>query len=96
MLRGLFARAAGRRQAERDAAERVKRLAWAALAFPDDTELTVSEIECLDPSCPGLETVLLVMGSGRRTRAVKVAKAMADVTEDDLRDAFSGLSGSER
>ena len=88
MLRGLFARSDGRRAAEREAAERVKALARAVLALGDGTELTASEIECLDMACPGLETVLLVMRPGQRTSALKVPKAMADVTEQDLRDAL--------
>jgi len=50
-----------------------------------NSTLSVSEISCADPSCPGTETVILVMRPGERTRAYKVAKAMDAVTEPELR-----------
>jgi hypothetical protein len=93
MLRGLFARRSGARITERDAAERLKARARDALGLAPDTELTASEIDCLDPGCPGLETVLLVMRPGERTRALKIRRPMEDVTEQDLRDALSPDNG---
>lgn len=55
---------------------------------PAGIELTVSEIECLDPSCPGTETVILVMAPGLRTRAAKIAGPIPEVTEQDVRSAL--------
>jgi len=52
--------------------------------FDDAVIVKVSEIVCADPTCPGLETVILVMVPGSATRAVKVARAMAEVTEADI------------
>ena len=80
-----------RRKAPKPEAEAVARIkAWAldALAAPAGTALAVNEIACLDPACPGLETVILVMAPGRKTRAGKVAKALEAVTEQDIRDAL--------
>lgn len=78
-----------RREApDRADTERVKALARAMLALPDGFELTVSEIVCLDPACPGTETVLLVMAPGKRSRAAKVAAPAAAVTEQQLRSAL--------
>jgi hypothetical protein len=54
-----------------DASERIKRWARQALALGDDAAITVSEISCDDPACPGLETVILVMSEGAKTRAFK-------------------------
>ena len=34
-------------------------------------DVTVNEIACNDPACPGLETVILVMREGAKTRAYK-------------------------
>ena len=64
--------------------------AWVldALAPPAGTTLVVNEIACLDPACPGLETVILVMEPGRKTRAYKVAKALDMVTEQDIREVL--------
>jgi len=63
---------------------------WARdlLRTSEDTTIAVNEIACTDPSCPGIETVILVMEPGRKTRAYKVAKAIDQVTEQDLRDVL--------
>ncbi|TDR89902.1 hypothetical protein [Enterovirga rhinocerotis] len=88
MLRGLFAKRAGIPDPDRVAAERVKALAASLLALPDGAEITVSEIVCLDPACPGTETVILVMPKGGKTRAAKVAAPAAEVGEPELRSAL--------
>jgi hypothetical protein len=64
--------------------------AWArmVLEVSDDTAFAVNEIACNDPGCPGVETVILVMEPGRKTRACKVLKALDDVTEQDVREAL--------
>jgi hypothetical protein len=66
--------------------------AWirAALGASADTAFAVNEIACTDPACPGIETVILVMEPGRKTRALKVARALDAVTEGDVRAAVSG------
>ena len=83
---GLFGRKAGddgTKAALATLKERVRSL----LLLPDEATVAVNEIVCADPACPGLETVILVMEPGRRTRALKVAKAAAEVTDEDLRTA---------
>ena len=74
---------------EAEAVARVKAYVLDVLAPPAGTALAVNEIACLDPGCPGLETVVLVMEPGRKTRAYKVAKALGAVTEQDIRKALS-------
>ena len=82
---GAFIRnALGAPKADPDATRRVKAWARAALRASDDTAFAVNEIVCTDPACPGLETVILVMEPGIRTRACKVAKGLSDVTEQDI------------
>ena len=91
---GLFRR---RDDPQAEAAERAKERvreeikAWAAAAagLPADAVLAVNEIGCADPSCPGVETVVLLMRPGEKTRAYKVPKALAEVTEQDIREALS-------
>jgi len=73
---------------EAEAVARIKAWALDALAPPAGTTLAVNEIACLDPACPGLETVILVMEPGRKTRAYKVAKALDMVTEQDIREVL--------
>jgi hypothetical protein len=64
--------------------------AWAreALEANPDTAFAVNEIACPDPACPGIETVILVMEPGAKTRACKVAKPLNEVTEQDIRAAL--------
>ena len=89
MLRGLFAKRAGLAPPDRDETARVKTLALALLDLPSGAEVTVSEIVCLDPACPGTETVILVMAPREKTRAAKVVKPAAEVMEPDLREALA-------
>ncbi len=69
------------------AVARIKAWTRAATGAADDTAFAVNEIACTDPSCPGIETVILVMEPGRKTRALKVAKPLDVVTAEDVRAA---------
>ena len=62
---------------------------WAEASLGTDPALTltISEIDCGDPACPGLETILLVMREGEATQAVKIRKPMDEITESDVREA---------
>jgi hypothetical protein len=85
----------GGRQGERNPdAARIKGAALAHL--PEGSSVTVNEILCLDPACPDLETVILVMREGEKTRACKIAKPMAAVTEQDLARALVPVERAER
>lgn len=66
--------------------------AWVreAAALREADLVKVNEILCPDPACPGFETVILVMRAGERTRAVKVAKPIADVGHADVVIAVAG------
>ncbi|EIM27291.1 hypothetical protein [Microvirga lotononidis] len=79
-LRGTF----GLPKPDKQAVDRVKDLARSALETAPDTAFAVNEIACNDPGCPGIETVILVMEPGRKTRALKIAKSLDDVMEQDI------------
>jgi hypothetical protein len=85
-MRGSF----GLPKPDRQAVERVKELARSALQVSPDTAFAVNEIVCKDPGCPGLETVILVMEPGRKTRALKVPKPLDEVAEQDILAALEG------
>ncbi len=57
---------------------------------PCDT-LTLSEVECTDPACIGLETYVLWLRPGHKTRAAKVQKPMTALTPADLAALVSQL-----
>jgi hypothetical protein len=73
---------------DRDAVDRVKGWTRDALEASPDTVFAVNEIACADPACPGVETVILIMEAGIKTRVLKVNKALHDVTEPDIRQAL--------
>lgn len=85
-MRGTF----GLPNPDRQAIDRVKELARSALRTSPETAFAVNEIACNDPGCPGIETVILVMEPGRKTRALKVAKPLDEVMEQDIVDALEG------
>ena len=85
---GFFRAMLGAPRPDAAAFGRVKAWTLAVLNLPEDAAVTVNEIACTDPSCPGLETVMLVMEPGRKTRAFKVPKAVEAVTEQDVRAAL--------
>jgi hypothetical protein len=66
---------------------------WVETALGTDPPLTltISEIDCGEPACPGFETIILVMREGEATQAVKVRKPMAEATEADIREAVKFL-----
>lgn len=59
-----------------------------ALDHPLGLDLTISEVECADPACPGLETFILVMRAGEATQVVKVKKPIAGIEEADVVEAM--------
>lgn len=75
--------------ADRAASDRIRQWAAAACCGDPETRFSVNEIICRDPSCPGTETVILVMAPGVKTRALKIARPMADVTEQDVCQAVA-------
>ncbi|WP_407527548.1 hypothetical protein [Methylobacterium oryzisoli] len=85
------------RRARPDAAAR-GRVAEAARrlgGFGPEVALTVNEIVCADPACPGTETVILILRPGARAQAVKVGKPVEGVTEADVAAALAPRPGRE-
>ena len=72
-----------------EALERVR--GWSLSVLGGEADLTISEVECADPACPGLETFILVMRPGEATQAAKVRKPLAAITEADIREALHYL-----
>jgi hypothetical protein len=69
--------------ADRGETNRIKALALGLL--PPGTSVSVNEIVCRDPGCPGTETVILIMRAGARTVAAKVQKEAHLVDENDIK-----------
>ena len=69
----------------------LRRWAMTALGNPPGLELTISEIDCPDPACPGLETFFLVMRAGDATVATKIRKPIAEITEADVIESLKHI-----
>lgn len=82
----------GKRRDASDLAVRDRIVAWTCEAggLSGEIVVKVNEILCPDPACPGLETVILVMAMGQRTRAFKVGKPMGEVTQSEVAAALRG------
>lgn len=81
--------ALGGSKPNRETVDQIKSWARTALGGSSEIAFSINEIACTDPSCPGVETIILVMEPGRKTRACKVAKMLADVTAEDVVEALS-------
>lgn len=73
---GLFRRPSSQ---ERAHAQAIKEQVRAHFGLSEQDTVSVSEIDCGDAACPGLETVILVMRPGARTRAFKVPGTLLQV-----------------
>lgn len=62
------------------------------LGLAAEAVIAVNEIVCTDPTCPGTETVMLIMVPGQKTRAAKVEAELTEVTEAQVIEALANLS----
>ena len=74
-----------------DAALELKEHARTVINADDDTVVSVSERDCGDPGCGGVQTIVLVMHPRRPTEAVKIDKPLEQVTQSDISDALAPL-----
>lgn len=70
------------------ASKQVKAWIRETLALPDEAVVSVSEINCRDAACPGVETVVLVMVAGASTRVIRVPRPLAEVQLSDVEAAL--------
>lgn len=77
-------------QAERDKAAAIKGIVREIQGLGEETTVSVSEIQCGDASCPGTETVILIMQPGVKTKAYKVLAPLLDVDRAAVEGALAG------
>jgi hypothetical protein len=78
-----------RHDAQRSAALRaLKELARPLFEAGEDDAIVVTELQCTEPGCPPVETVVALLRAGAEPRQVKVHKPAIEVTEEDLRAAL--------
>jgi hypothetical protein len=76
-------------RADPEDAARIRSWVKIHLALPDEATITVNEIACTDPACPGLETIILVMSPGEKTRAFKSTGSLVVQTRPGIEKALA-------
>ena len=54
----------------------------------ENDAIVVNQLQCTEPGCPPVETVVALLRAGQSPRQVKIHKPATEVTEDDLRSAL--------
>lgn len=78
---------------QKEQAQTIKGWARELLAPAPDTVIMVTEKDCRDPKCPGIETVIALVDKGRVQR-VNISKPMIDVIRADVLAAIEAGSVS--
>jgi uncharacterized protein YlaN (UPF0358 family) len=73
----------------RVASRALKELARELLGLDDDEVVMVTELQCTEPNCPPIETVIAVLRVGVQ-RQIKIHKPLVEVTEADVKAAIAG------
>lgn len=68
----------------------IKRWASRAFGLGEEVSVMVTELRCTEPGCLPLETVIALLGVSGPTRQYKLHKAVAEVTEADVKALASG------
>jgi hypothetical protein len=55
----------------------------------DELRILVTELQCSEPGCPPVETVVALLGDGSTTQ-YKIHKPTAEIDRSDLESALSG------
>ncbi len=72
-----------------EAGDRIKADVRRILSIDEDVTVSVNEIECGDPACPGgIETVILIRHKGQPMRAAKVPGGFEYATPEALQKAL--------
>ncbi|MEW6248434.1 MAG: hypothetical protein AB1555_17250 [Nitrospirota bacterium] len=76
----------GRRAIDPDQADRIKSWARARWGLSDETTVMVTELECREPGCPPIETVIAVLEGPGQVRQYKIHKSAGEVRRRDVED----------
>jgi len=59
------------------------------LALDDEVTILVTELQCHEPGCPPVETVMALLRQGQPTEQMKIHLPMAEVTREDVARAWA-------
>jgi hypothetical protein len=81
------------REPDPEQARAIKKWTAEILRLPDDAIVTVSELDCADPGCPIVETVIAVHDHAQSSRLWRFARPKAAITKLMLIQAITNPSG---
>lgn len=67
--------------------QRLKGWAYDALDLPPDVPISISQLQCHEPGCPPIETVIAVMSQPPQT--FKIHAAVGSISREDMAQAVS-------
>ena len=70
--------------------DRVQLAAYEVLG--PSVQVSVNEINCPEPDCPPIKTVILIFREGHPTQSITIHKPSCDVEVNDIRLALDGAS----
>ena len=62
------------------------------LALPEDAQVLVTELTCSEPGCPPVETVIAILRGAGKNAQVKIPRALAELTRDDVAKVAAPLA----
>lgn len=80
----------GRPKRDVSLVRQIKDWAYECLPIVEGSSVSVMELECREPGCPPLETVIAVLEDAAATRQWKVHKAVPDITREDILSLAGG------
>lgn len=80
----------GRRTIDSAQVERIKTWARTTWALSDDTTIMVTELECREPGCPPIETVIALLEGPGKNAQHKIHKQAGDVSQADVEALAAG------
>jgi hypothetical protein len=60
------------------------------LKLGKDDVIVVSELRCMEPGCPPLETVIAIMAGADQRQPFKLHKGVADISAEDIEGLLAG------
>lgn len=76
----------GKRTIPADQADRIKAWTRTVLHLNDETTVMVTELECREPGCPPIETVIAVLKGPGDTQQYKIHKTATEVGLSDIEE----------
>ncbi|NRA45596.1 MAG: hypothetical protein HRU09_11630 [Oligoflexales bacterium] len=67
----------------------IKNQVSSLLELDEQTTVFVTQLECKEPGCPPIETVIALIKAGEKTQQKKIHKAINEVTKGDIEALFS-------